>query len=235
MSKYKMARVLVISDTQAPFVHRDALKFLEHLKQTYKPTHVVHIGDLFDLHALGQWDHDPDGFGAGHEVKEALKWTKELYKLFPKAYLLTSNHDVRAYNKAFKAGIPKAFLRDYNEWMHLPKCWQVVDHLELDNVVYIHGHQVQSGGGNVQQNAIKKYMQSVVFGHFHTQFGIDYYANSNSLLFGMAVGSLIDHKTYAFRYQAAERRKPIIGTGLVIDGIPRLEPMLLTKSGRWKK
>lgn len=226
--------VLVISDTQAPFQHRDTLAFLKHLKDTYKPTKVVHIGDVMDLHCLSEYVKNPDGLSAGHELKEAVKFLKDLYKMFPEVTVLTSNHDVRAYKKAASVGIPRAFLRDYNEWFESPPGWRWVDDIKIDDVLYIHGHQIPSGGGNIMYNAIKKYIKSVVFGHFHTRLGVDYYATEDFMLFGLCVGSLIDHKAYAFEYQRMEARKPLIGTAVIVDGHPYVEPMLLNKKGRWK-
>ena len=226
--------VLVISDTQAPFQHRDTLAFLKHLKDTYKPTKVVHIGDVMDLHALSQYDSNPDGMSSGDELIAAQAFLKNLYQVFPEVSVLTSNHDIRAYKRATQAGIPRAFLKDYSEWFLSPPGWKWVDEIKIDDVLYIHGHQIPSGGGNVMHNAMRHYMRSVVFGHFHTRMGIDYYATADNLLFGMCVGSLIDHKAYAFEYQKLSARKPLIGAAVIVDGHPLIEPMLLNKKGRWK-
>lgn len=226
-------RILVISDTQAPFHHKDALEFLTYYKNVLKPTHVVHIGDAMDFNALSDYVPNPDGLSAGHELQEALKFMKDLYKVFPNVTVLTSNHDVRAFKRAKKAGIPLKILKSYEEFFESPKGWKFVDKLEIGNICFVHGHQIATGGGNIMQNAIKKYMKNVVFGHFHTRFGIDYYANEDSLFFGMGVGCLIDHKSYAFEYQRAEVRKPLIGIGIIEQGRPQLIPMILDKTGRW--
>jgi len=231
----KNKTILVISDTQAPFHHKDTLAFLKHLKAKYKPDEVVHIGDLFDFCALSDYLSDPDGLSAGHELKEAQKFSRELAKIFPKMKILESNHDIRFYKRAFKAGIPRAMMRSYNEVFDAPPSWEWVSSYEVNNMIFVHGHQVHAGGGNVPQNAIRKYMKNVILGHFHTRFGIDYYANQNDLFFGMCVGSLIDHHSYAFQYQASEVRKPLIGTGVIVNGKPILEPMVLDTKGRWKK
>lgn len=229
----KKERVLVISDTQFPFQHPDMFKFLKHLKQKHKPTKVIHIGDMFDFHALSDYPTDPDAESVGNEFDIAMKYKRELEKLFPKMTILTSNHDVRFFKRLSKAGIPRRFWPTYEELFECPKGWEFKDNVIIDDVIYIHGHNLHAGGGNVCQNAIRTHMRNVVFGHFHTRLGIDYYANADNLLFGMCVGCLIDHKTYAFEYQRAQVRKPLIGTGLVIGGQPIVEPMHLNKNGRW--
>ena len=229
-----MTRVLVISDTQFPFHHKDIFSFLEHIRDTYKPDQVVHIGDLVDFHALSDYPTDPDADSVGLEFEKAQVQIGRLASMFPEVTVLESNHDERFYKRLMKAGIPRRFWPSYEKLFETPPGWSWKPHIKIDDIVYIHGHQVPSSGGNVMQNAMKKYMRSIVFGHFHTRFGIDYYANEDSLMFGMCVGSLIDHKQYAFNYQSAEIRKPLIGIGLVDDGIPFLIPMHLNSKGAWR-
>jgi hypothetical protein len=233
VAKNKKERVLVISDTQFPFQHKDTFKFLAYLKKKYQPTRVVHIGDLFDFHALSDYPTDCDADSVGVEFEKAMVQKEKLEKLFPKMEILESNHDVRFFKRLQKAGIPRRFWPTYSELFECVDGWSFKDKIVIDDVVYIHGHQVGAGGGNLQQNAIKAFMRNTVFGHFHTRFGIDYFANQDALLFGMAVGSLIDHELYAFHYQRSSVKKPIIGTGVVIYGQPILEPMVLDNKGRW--
>lgn len=228
-----MGNILVISDTQFPFQHKDMFKFLSKVKEKYEPSSVVHIGDLFDFHSLSDYPTDPDAKGPKDEFHDAMKCAKKLYKMFPKAVILTSNHDVRLFKRFAKAGIPRMFWPSYDEVFQTPKGWEWKDRHDEDGITFVHGHQIHAGGGNVMQNAMRKYMKNIVFGHFHTRFGIDYHSNEDSLMFGMCVGALIDHKLYAFQYQRAQVRKPIIGTGIIINGKPHLIPMYLKKNGRW--
>jgi predicted phosphodiesterase len=223
--------VLVIPDTQLPFDHVDSIEFLRAVKEYIKPTKIVHIGDYFDLHALSQYDHDPDGFSAGDELKAALKRAEEYYKLFPKCHLIAGNHDVRVYKRALSVGIPSAFLKGYLEWMKAPQGWSVHDKLEIDSVLYIHGEGFS--GSSAHLTAATKHMQSIVMGHLHSHAGIAYIASHKALCFGMNVGCLINTKSYAFAYGKTMPNKPILGCGVVKKGVPMLIPMLLNKNGRW--
>lgn len=225
--------VLVIPDTQLPFEHKDSIPFLKAVKQKYKPTDVVHVGDFFDLHALSNYDMDPDGMSAGDELAKAQKHAKEFYKLFPKCHLVTSNHDVRIYRKALKAGIPMGYLLDYREWMKLPKGWDMQDAVDIDGVLYFHGEGYSGAQGH--RNACIKNMQSSVIGHIHSHAGVAYVATKNALCFGMNVGCLIDIDAYAFEYGKKIPHKPIISCGIVKGGIPQVIPMVLNKKGRWIK
>lgn len=225
--------VLVISDTQEPFGHIDAILFLKWVKARHKVTQVVHIGDELDFHALGDWDHDPDGFSAGDELKRGLERMREYYKLFPKVKACVSNHTARPFRRAFKHGIPRAFLRDYKDFMQAPKGWEWKDQWEIDGVVYEHGEGFSGRDGAVKC-ALKNGAPTVI-GHIHSFAGIQYWANSQQIIFGFNVGCLIDTKAYAFRYGKHNLNKPILGVGIVNKGIPEFIPMLLDKNGRWIK
>jgi hypothetical protein len=53
------------------------------------------------------------------------------------------------------------------------------------------------------------------------------------LYFGLQVGCLIDKDSLAFRYNKTQRARPIIGLGMIINGLPKLIPMVLDNKGRW--
>ncbi len=74
---------------------------------------------------------------------------------------------------------------------------------------------------------------SVIQGHFHESFDIQYASSPNKLLWAMTVGCLIDKKSLAFKYNKTNCKRPILGCGIIIDGQPRLLPMIVNKRGRW--
>lgn len=225
--------VLVISDLQMPFHHEDAFKFLKAVKNKYKPSRVVNIGDITDSYCLGQYVRDPDAPSAREEIESMQAGVRELAKMFPKMDVLTSNHDLRIYRAAMNAGIPKHFIKNYHDWMGCPKTWVFHDELEIDGVLYTHGDEVGAGGANASLKRATLYGRSCVSGHLHTQANITYFANREVLLFGMQVGCLIDHKAIAFAYAKRNLKKPILSVGIIQDGVPILVPMVLDDEGRW--
>lgn len=225
--------VLVISDTQEPFGHQDAIPFLKWVKSKYKPNKIIHVGDEIDLHALSDYDHDPDGYSAGHELEAALQRMKLYYALFPEVQACRSNHTDRPLRRAFKAGIPKAFLKEYHEFMRAPKGWVWADKHEIDGVVYEHGEGFTGHMGAL--NCAMKNGAPTVIGHIHSHAGILYSANAKQIIYGFNVGCLIDKDAYAFRYGKNLRHKPLLGVGIVEKGIPVWVPMLLDSKGRWLK
>ena len=74
---------------------------------------------------------------------------------------------------------------------------------------------------------------SAVQGHYHTKFLISYWANPDNLFFAMNVGCLINQKSLAFAYAKNFKTRFILGCGMIIDGIPKLLPLVLNNKGNW--
>lgn len=217
-----------------PYGHPDSLQFLTAIKKRYRPDYVVCIGDEVDSHAMSFHNHDPDLFGAQHELQEAKKKLAHIYKLFPKVSVVDSNHGSLVYRRAMASGMPRDTIKSYNEILGAPKGWVWKNDLILtatnDQQIYF----CHSKGSDVLKTSQAMGM-SMVVGHHHQQFEIRYWSNPNHLHFGMTVGCLIDDKSLAFSYNRVSVKRPIIGCGIVLGGYPRLLPMVLNKNGRWNK
>lgn len=194
--------------------------------------HIVITGNC-DKHALSYHDSDPDLYSAGHELIETQKYMKELEKMFPCMDIVDSNHGSLVWRKAKTNGIPKHYIKSYNDVLGIGKGWKWQEDLtvELPNgqSVYVH-HGKAADGLKLSQTSSMNCAQ----GHYHEKFNIQWWANSLGLYWSMQCGCLIDSKSYAFQYANVNLRKQLIGTGLVINSIPLLEPMILLPSGRWK-
>ncbi len=225
-------RILVVSDLHAPYMHPDTVPFLKAVAKKYTPTRVVLTGDEIDHHAMSFHDSDPDLFSAGDELVAAIDALKPLYKLFPKADILDSNHGSMAYRKGKHHGVPRKYLREYGEVLEAPTGWRWHDELIL---VVPGGNQVFFHHG-LSKNVMKVVAQRgmcVVQGHYHTEFEVGYLSNPNNLLWGMTVGCSIDGKGLAFAYDKLNLARPIIGHAIILDGLPKLLPMLLDKKHNW--
>lgn len=231
MSKKSNLTVLAIPDLHAPFHHKDAYKFLASVKAKYKPDEVVNLGDLEDWHSISMHDHDPDGLSPGEELKALRLAIKPLFKLFPNMKICTSNHGALPLRRAFKFGLPSELIKSYRDIIEAPKGWQIAENWEVDGVIYEHGEAFAG-----QQGAIKSAnanMQSTVIGHIHAFAGIQYSANQKHLIFGFNVGCLIDKNKYAFAYGKKIKAKPILGCGIIKNGVPTFIPLLLDRNGNW--
>lgn len=217
----KSTNTLVIGDLHCPFDLDDYLQFNLSLYKKYKIDDVVFIGDVVDGHAWSYHEHDPDGQSAGDELSSAIKRLKRWYKAFPKAKITLGNHDLLIARKAFSAGLSQRFIRDLGEILEAPKTWQFVDQFQKDNVMYIHGSI-----GNAIKRA-KESRISTVQGHLHSQSFVEWSVSERDKLFGLQVGCGIDRDAYAFAYGKPFAKKPIIGSGIILESgrLPFIELM----------
>lgn len=223
--------VLAISDMQAPYQHPDTLDFLKAVKDEYKPTKIVCIGDSLDQHTLGKWTANPDLPGPADEYAQGMEFMQELYKLFPKAIEVVSNHNSRYIKRVTEAGIPSSFIKSYREIMQYPKGWEIAEEVEIDGVMYEHG--TRFGGLAATRQSIQVNGQSTVFGHLHSGGAVTYVANRKAMLFAMNVGCLIDYSKLAFAYARDSKLRPTLGTGVIRKGVPHFVPLLIDSAGRW--
>lgn len=228
-------RILCIPDQHAPYHHPDALAFLAAVKETYNPTRVVNLGDETDGHALSMHDSDPNLDSAGVELEKAREFIKNLAEIFPVMDVCHSNHGSLIYRRAYKHGIPTQYIKTYREIL-FPHGggdgWEWADRFTAvlpngEKVIFQH----QSAGDTLANAAHER--ASIVEGHEHGKFEIQYRASSEALYFSMISGCLIDHKAMAFAYGKLFPKKPILGCSLILDSRPVLIPMELDISGRW--
>jgi predicted phosphodiesterase len=226
--------VLVISDLHIPYHHQDAFEFLKALKKKYKPDLIVNIGDELDQHAISMHEHNPDLMSAGDELRQSKKYVTDLEKIFPEMKIVHSNHSSLVYRRALKYGLPKDYLKSYNEFLGVGKGWEWVDDLTItlsDGSRCFFTHGMAADVLKVAQ----QYGMNTVQGHYHTKFSIGYYSNPDALIWGMQVGCLINQKSMAFDYAKNFKSRFIVGCGMILDGQPKLMPMVLDRNGRWNK
>jgi hypothetical protein len=225
-TKEDNGRVLVLSDMHIPYHHPKLLSFLAGLKEKYQPTRVISIGDELDKHAMSFHDSDPDLDSAGKELDKAREVVAKLEKMFPRMDIIDSNHGSMLYRKAKHHGIPRQYLKSYNDVLGVGEGWKwhydLTIKLPDGNPVYFH-HGKSKNGLRLSQTM----GMSCVQGHYHEDFNVQWWANPLGLYFSMQVGCLIDPDSFAFAYANVNIKRQIIGTGLIINGRPVLEPMPL--------
>ena len=224
-------KVMVIGDLHIPYHHKDSFKFLKALKKHYKGFDlVVNIGDELDQHAISMHDSNPDLPSAGDELTISKKFIKELEKIFPKMTLVDSNHSSLVYRRALKHGLPRAYLRDYNEFLEV-KDWNWVEDLTITlndqtRCFFTHGMSA-----NVLHVAQKMGMH-VVQGHYHSKSSIQYFSNPDNLVWAMQTGCLTNQKSLAFGYAKNFKDRFVLSSSVIINGQPQVHPMIV-KDGSW--
>lgn len=227
-------RILVVGDLHAPYTHPDAIDFLRSVRDDYCPDMVIQVGDETDGHAISFHDSDPNLDSAGVELEKAKVVLEKLHDLFPNLLICDSNHGSLVYRRAKAHGLPVQFIKKYRDILfpeHGARRWSWADAWVLNTPLgpVRFQHQVS---GDFMLNASHE-RTSLVLGHEHGRFEVQYAASSAALYFGAYAGCLIDRKSLAFAYGKLHRKKPILGVMVITDGCPQLIPMLMNDEGRW--
>lgn len=235
MFKQNYDSIIAVSDLQAPFQHKDSLRFISAIMKRYyisaKKSLIINMGDEEDQHGLSQWDADPDGYSAGHEHERARAFLKDYFDLTGPQPLCTSNHSIRAYKRMLNAGVPRAFHKAYADVLGAPKGCQWKDRWVFNGIIFEHGEHVS--GPNAALLAAQKNLNSTVIGHQHSHGGVQYYQTETKRIFGLNSGCLIDPPAYAFSYGRAYRSKPTLGLGIILDTTGYFIPMNTDARGNW--
>jgi len=217
-----MARILAVGDIHEPVSHPGYLQFCQDLYDEWNCNAVVFMGDVADMQAISFHAANPMCPGPIDEFALTKLALQKWYNVFPEARVCVGNHDERVVRLAESVNIPAKFLRDYKQvWGTQGWDWQY-DFI-VDDVYYFHG--TANGGQYPAANATKKMLMSVVVGHNHSAAGVRWTANPQKRIFGMDSGCGIDVKAFQFAYGKHCKTRPILGAGIILDGIPYHEVM----------
>ena len=111
--------------------------------------------------------------------------------------------------KSQTSAIPSKWIKSYQEVLEVPD-WNFVERYVKDNVQYLHGE------GGTARTKCRADMMNTVQGHLHTQAYCEHYVGQNFRVYGMQVGSGINHDSYAMAY-AKSGKKPAIGCGVILN------------------
>jgi hypothetical protein len=216
---------LFIGDVHLPFEHPKALKFLKNLQADFNIPHsnIYSVGDLTDMYNFSRWPKSPD---AKHTVGQELDLVRAKIRkwavAFPEMKIAESNHDSRIMKKAIGADLPSQVIRSFEEIFELPKEWVMKDQFVIcgPDILVCHGEEFP----DALQAAIA-YGLNVIQGHHHSRFGVQHRASKRQQLWGAATGWLGDETQYAFQYGDKSKNKSILGSIVVVNGIPFAIPL----------
>jgi predicted phosphodiesterase len=224
--------VLAIGDLHNNATHPKYLKFCKDVQKKYKCNKVVFMGDVVDWHTVSFHQKEPNCPGAMDEYELTKKAVQKWHEAFPKALVCIGNHDARPERLSKSVGIPPVCLKDYNI-LWGTKGWIWDWDFVIDNVYYYHGDGM--GGIHPAWQAITGKLMSVVIGHCHARAGIKWLATPTQRIFGMDVGCGIDVKAWQFFYGKNAKYRPILGCGVILNGIPQHIIMPINKNEKYCK
>jgi hypothetical protein len=225
--------ILLIPDQHFPYNAPDIVAFLSAISKKYKPDKVINLGDEIDGHSWSFHQHEGELYSPGDELQAAINRLKPLYKLFPKMDLVDSNHGSLVLRKIRYHGLPVKVMKDMRDILEAPKGWvwhnDLIVKMSNGKLLYVcHGRSAD----------VLKVSQAmgmcVAQGHYHERFEVRYWTSrEKGLLWGVNSGCLIDNDSLAYSYSKLNINKPILGATIILDGIPRLIPMVLNSKNRW--
>ena len=225
-------RIFVISDMHLPYAHPDLISYLKEVAAVYKPDRVLCTGDELDYHCLSFHDTDADLLGPLAELQLAQDMIADIGKIFPKMDIVESNHGSMVYRRALSNSLPRQLFRSYQEITKAPKGW--VWHRDL-TVPMSNGQTAYMCHGKTASPGMLSQTMAMcsIQGHYHEKYHITYWANPNGLFWDMHVGCMADDNSLALAYNNTNLKRPIVGCAIILDGHPRLLPMVLDCHGRW--
>jgi hypothetical protein len=215
--------VLLIPDLHAPYHYRKLYKFLRYLKKKYKPDIIIFLGDEVDGHSWSFHSHDPDLPSPGDELRKAIKVLQKVYKIFPNASLLHSNHGSLLNRKTKANGLPLEILRPLRDLYKTPN-WSWWDRIvlttKIGKTMIVHGMSGKPGALALEMG------MSTIEGHYHTKFHITWYINAVRRYYSVHSGCLIDFDSFAFAYARSNLKDPCLGATIIDkSGHPHLVPV----------
>lgn len=223
----KKGNVLCISDLHIPYQHKKAFDHCRRVRDKYKCSVVVNLGDIVDNHSISYHEKEPDYACVGKELDEAYKELVRWKTEFPTVFCCFGNHDSLLKRKAKTHGLSGRMIKSLNEIYDLPKSWRFSDSWVKDDVRYCHGIEVGGKYGFV--GMAEANMMSTVTGHLHASSGVHFISSPIKLIYGMGAGCLLDKDSFAMAYGKHFKRKPILGCSVVLNEgrLPIFEPLAL--------
>lgn len=229
--------VLVIPDLQAPFHAKEALPFLSMVAQRYQVDEVVCIGDEVDFNWASNHDKCTDIDQPVRELEMAIEFMDSLFKMFPKAYSLTSNHVHGRLSTMRKNGrIPRQLMHNFRDIIGAPKGWEWYEEVHLGNVLFRHGDKwPRLTTNHVAKNIPRDYGKhmSVIHGHLHECHGRvgDAVLVGDDEYWAAYTGCLINPRSEAFDYTKAPKVR--LGCLVIEKGEVHRVPFRRDEYGRW--
>lgn len=231
--------VICIPDMHFPYQHPDLIKFLKAVRKRYdayyrirkKSVLTLFGGDEVEFAEISFHDSHPSLPKAEIELDMAVRGLKEVYKLFPEAIVLESNHGSLPVRRQISDQLPKQLFKTYNEYLEAPKTWQWVK----DITFKVPRHTIYGCHGKVSDvtRMSKQMGMSAIQFHYHTKLKIEYWASTAGLNYAIQAGCVIDDESLSFTYNKLQLDRPLLAVIVIEAGVPRIHPLIVDEKNRW--
>ena len=230
--------ILLVGDTHFPFHCKKSFAgmFRSIRKLDTDFTHIVQVGDLYDLYNLSRYPRTHDLSKPAEEIELARECAAEMWgkfqALYPsaKCHQLIGNHDERL-RKQVLAKLPELY-----EIVDMSHLWEFdgvktqpsqSDELILKDIVFIHGHYGRPGQ-HMNHN-----MHNTALGHTHKGSCV-FRRLKDKIIWEINAGTLADLSSVPLSYAMQRKFSNMMNGFAIIDNLgPRFIPLVGGKT--WTK
>lgn len=221
---------MAIGDVHAPYTDWKLVKkIVSHIKQI-QPTHVVQMGDLYDLYSFSRYAKTLNLETPKSELRRARAGGERLWEMVQdaapnaKCHGLWGNHD----DRLFKTILSKApELEALTDIIDVKKFWRFDGvkmqpdsrtELVIGGIMFQHGHRSKLGDHMGFNHC------NTVVGHSH-HGGVVYKRIRGETLWELNAGAVPDANSLPMSYTAQKLSSSVFGYGLVDEFGPRFIPL----------
>jgi len=216
--------ILAIPDLHCPWVHKAKVSKLLDMIPQIKPTHVVILGDSFDMYSFSRFPRSLNLMTPNEEILTARACMEEIWSAITnrakkaKKFQLKGNHSTRV-NKQLMAKFPELeSILDIDHLWEFPGVKTIhdaSDDLIINDIAFTHGHFTKLG------DHVKQMNRSVCVGHSHRP-GVFYINRDDRTLFELNCGYLADPYAKPLIYRPMKRYFDWVhGFGVIDKNGPR--------------
>lgn len=219
-------RILVAGDAHFPFADKAKVSTFLSLVRDLKPTHVIQIGDLYDMYTFSRFARSVNLVSSQDELEagraQATAFWKAVKAASPKADCtqVLGNHSARLF-KSLLSRAPEfeplvaETVEGLLDFPGVRNMGSPRSELVINDIVFIHGWSCRPGFHR------DYFGQSVVHGHTH-HAGISYKAQKGTPLFELDCGHMADSSTLPLSYGETKTTNWIAGCGFIDAHGPRV-------------
>lgn len=220
--KGETAKIVVVSDTHAPYHDQKCVALCRKTIKVVKPTHVVYIGDWTDAYPVSSYPKSPS---RKLRIEDEVDTSNDLLDTYqeaaPDAYhiFVEGNHENRL-KRYLTNQAPELFgicpsMRDLLRIDDRGMRWvDYGEHIKLGKVTFT--HDVGRCGKNATMQSLADWGESLVIGHTH-RLGVSWAGTTSGSErhFCMSVGWMGSYDKIDYRSKALSKREWQHGFGMV--------------------
>lgn len=220
--------MVAVPDMHLPFTDWKSVAKIYAAIEKLNPTHVVQLGDMFDMFSFSKFAKHPIGMTPEEELSEgyngACRFWSNVHKAAPKAkkIQLSGNHEARLMRSCIERApdLYSLLSRASGDFWRFKNVQTIHDHrheLELSGVIYCHGWLTQLG-------AHARYLlKPVVHGHSH-RGGSVFMNLGGKTIWELDCGYLADKYQVPLQYGPTKTILWTLGYGVIDERGPRFIP-----------